>query len=210
MQFRDRLHAAEELAQALESLNHLDEAVVLGLPRGGVVLAKVIAKKFSLPLDIEAPRKIGAPDNPELALGAIGEKGTGFFDQELIAAYGIDQNYLDTEIEKERQEISRRLTTYRDGKPALDLKNKTVIIVDDGIATGATMMAAVRSVKAKGATKVIVAVPVGAADSVAKIKKEANVIICLDQPWFFVAIGNFYDSFEQVNDQEVIDLLKNP
>jgi len=180
----------------------------LALPRGGVVTAFEIAKELNLPLDLVVPRKIGAPDNEEYAIGAITETGEGIFNQEAIDTLGVPQEYLDKKVADEKEEAQRRLKTYRQDRPILNLKNKTVIIVDDGIATGLTMRAAIKSVKEKKAKEIIVAVPVSAQDSLKTINKEVDKTICLDAPLFFGAVGAFYEDFGQTTDEEVIDLMK--
>jgi len=206
--FHDRQEAGQKLAQALEKFKNAKEAIILALPRGGVVVGFEIAKALNLPLDIVVPRKIGAPDNPEFAIGAITESGEGIFDQETIAFYRISKEYIKKTVAEEKKEALRRLKLYRGDRPPLDLKDKTVILIDDGIATGATMRAAIKSVKEKGAKKVIVAVPVSAPDSFKIIKKEVDEMISLAVPVFFGAVGAFYENFEQTSDEEVVDLMK--
>lgn len=208
MVFRDRQEAGRKLAARLVSYRNDPHAIVLGLPRGGVVPAFEIARELNLPLDIVVPRKIGAPDNPELAIGAITEDGKGIFHHEIIERYGISSNYIVREIEKEKKEAQRRLKLYRGDRPPLDLKNKSVLLVDDGIATAATMRAAIASVKARKPSKIIVAAPVIAEDSLQKIRKEVDEIVVLDVPYFFMAVGQFYENFSQTTDEEVIELMK--
>ncbi len=208
MIFHDRSDAGKKLAGALAKFKNAEETIILALPRGGVVVGFEVAKELNLPLDIVVPRKIGAPDNEEFAIGAITESGEGIFNQEAIRTYGISQDYLNQTMVKEKREAERRLKTYRGSRPPLNLENQTVIIIDDGIATGSTMRAAIKSVKSKKAKKVIVAVPTSAADSARIIKREADEFICLDLPEFFGAVGAFYEIFAQTEDQEVIDLLK--
>ncbi len=207
MIFRDRQEAGQKLAEKMRRLQGSLETVLLGLPRGGVVVAAEAAKWLRLPLDIVVTRKIGAPDNPELAIGAITEDGEAALDEAIIAAWQIPAEYIKQEIAKEKQEARRRLELYRSGRPALNLKNQTAILVDDGIATGATMRAAIASARAKGAKKVMVAAPVIAADTLEALQKKADEIIYLDAPAYFGAVGAFYENFEQVEDEEVIALL---
>ena len=208
MIFKNRQEAGQKLAEKLNEFKGKKDTLILALPRGGVVTAFEIAKELNLPLDLVVPRKIGAPDNEEYAIGAITETGEGIFNQEAIASLGVPQEYLDNKIAAEKKEAQRRLKTYRQDRPPLNLANKTVIIVDDGIATGLTMRAAIKSVKEKKAKKVIVAVPVSAQDSLKTIQKEADEVICLDAPLFFGAVGAFYEDFGQTTDEEVIDLMK--
>ena len=208
MMFKNRQAAGEKLIPQLEKYRNNHQAIILGLPRGGVVTASVIAQELKLPLDLIVPRKIGAPGNPELAIGAITEDGEGIFDESLITAYQISQKYIDQEVEKEKQEAKRRLKAYRAGRKPLDLKNKIAILVDDGVATGATMRAAIKSAKKKGALKVVVAIPVIAAEALIILKKESNEVIYLDAPAWFGAVGEFYEDFSQVEDEEVVKRLQ--
>lgn len=207
MLFQNRAQAGQKLATALEKFKNTANTVILALPRGGVVVGYEVARKLNLPLDIVVPRKIGAPGNPEFAIGAITEQGVGVFDEMTVGAYGITESYLQNEIKKEKIEAERRLKLYRGERPPLNLKNKTAIIVDDGLATGLTMRAAIKTVKKMGATKIIVAVPVTPPDTAELIKKEVDEMIYLDAPAFFGAVGEFYDEFAQTTDEEVIDLL---
>jgi putative phosphoribosyl transferase len=164
-----------------------------------------VARALNLPLDIVVPRKIGAPGNPEFSIGAITETGEMILNEEV---FGISEDYLKNEAEKEKREAGRRLKLYRGDRPPLDLKNKTVIIVDDGLATGLTMRAAIASVKKMKAKKIIVAVPITPPEAVELIKKEADEIIYLEAPLLFGAVGAFYKEFGQTTDEEVIELLK--
>lgn len=208
MIFHDRKNAGEKLAEKLKKYKGQSDVVILGLPRGGVVIANEISKKLKLPLDIIVPRKVGAPGNPELAIGAITESGEKIFDEEIVKYTRAGQEYIDKTVEEEKKEAQRRLKIYRAGKPPVDLKGKTIILIDDGIATGSTMRAAIASVKAKKAHKVVVAVPVLARDTVKKIEKEADELIYLDAPLFFGAVGTFYEIFDQTDDEEVIEIMK--
>jgi putative phosphoribosyl transferase len=208
MIFKNRRDAGQKLAEKLTEFKNQKDTIILALPRGGVVTAFEIAKVLNLPLDLVVPRKIGAPDNEEYAIGAITESGEGIFNQEAIDSLKITKEYLDRKVAEEKKEAERRLKTYRQDRPPLNLENKTVIIVDDGIATGLTMRAAIKSVKEKKAKKVIVAVPVSAKDSLKIIADEVDQIIYLDAPLFFGAVGAFYQDFGQTTDEEVIDLMK--
>lgn len=209
MIFKDRRDAGRRLAKKLEKYKGKKDTIILGLPRGGVVVADEVAQALGLPLDLVVPRKIGAPGNPEYAIGAITEDGEGIFNEEVVREYGMSREYLKKEIEKEKKEAKRRLKVYRGKRPPLStLKSKTTILIDDGIATGLTMKAAIRSVKKKGATKVVVAVPVAARDSLLEIKKEVDEVISLYTPIFFGAVGAFYEEFSQTEDSEVIEIMK--
>lgn len=208
MVFKNRSAAGKLLAKKLVEFDKNPNAVVLGLPRGGVILAHEVAEKLSLPLDVLVTRKIGAPFDSELAIGAIAEDGEYILDKNLIKSYKITSEYIDSAIEREKKELKRRLNEYRLNRGVLNLGNKTAIIVDDGVATGYTMMAAINSAKAKGARKIIVAVPVIASDTAKKITLVADELIYLDQPFYFGSIGGFYKEFAQVEDEEVKNIIK--
>ncbi|OGY41952.1 MAG: phosphoribosyltransferase [Candidatus Buchananbacteria bacterium RBG_13_36_9] len=208
MIFKNRQDAGQKLAEKLKEFKDQKETIILALPRGGVVTAFEIAKELNLPLDLVVPRKIGAPHNEEYAIGAITESGEGIFNQEVIDSLKISKEYLNNKVTEEKKEAERRLKTYRQDRPILNLENKTVIIVDDGIATGLTMRAAIKSVREKGAKKIIVAVPVSAKDSLKIIQAEVDKVICLDAPLFFGAVGAFYEDFGQTSDEEVIELME--
>jgi len=208
MHFKDRTDAGLKLAQELQHYKGTNDTIVLGLPRGGVVTAYAIAQALDLPLDIVVPRKIGAPGNPELAVGAITEDGTIIFNQNIMHELGLKPSMLTQTIEKEKQEAQRRLTLYRSGRPLLELAGKTVLLVDDGIATGATMRAAIASVQKRGAATIVAAVPVAPPDAFNLIKSEVDTIICLLVTPHFWGIGQFYDNFAQTTDEEVIKLME--
>lgn len=206
--FLNRKDAGQKLAEALKKYKNAEDALIIALPRGGVVIGFEAAKILNLPLDIVVPRKIGAPANPEFAIGAITETGEGIFDEITIGAYGITESYLQNEIKKEKAEAKRRLTLYRGTRPPLNLKNKTAIILDDGLATGLTMRAAVKTAKKLGATKIVAAIPVTSPEAAELVKKEVDELIYLDAPAFFGAVGSFYKEFGQTTDEEVIELLR--
>ena len=206
MLFKDRKDAGRQLAAALQKLS-LTDSLVIGLPRGGVVVAAEVARVLHFPLDVVIPRKIGAPFNPELAIGALaGDEVT--LNQELIESLDIDPLYIRSEIEREKKEALRRDLLYRQGKAKLNFQNKQVIIVDDGIATGATMRASIQYLKKSGANRLIIAVPVAPPDTLETIRKEVNKVVCLYSPAAFSAVGEFYDEFPQTEDAEVIELLR--
>jgi putative phosphoribosyl transferase len=208
MIFKDRSEAGQKLAEKLKIYQDKKDTIILALPRGGVVVAYQIAQRLNLPLDLVVPRKIGAPDNEEYAIGAITETGEGIFNEEIIKALGISQAYLKQKVAAEKKEAQRRLLTYRQGNKPLDLKNKTVILVDDGIATGLTMQAAIKSLKKQKIKKIIVASPITAIDSLQTIQKNVDQVIYLDAPPDFAAVGQFYQIFDQTTDQQVIDLMQ--
>lgn len=208
MIFQDRQHAGQLLAQALKKYQNHPQAIVLGLPRGGVVLAYEVAQVLHLPLDIICARKIGAPFNPEYAIGAITDLGESFLDEGVIERLDIPPEYLTEERDRQRKEAERRVRTYRNHRPPLILEGKIAILIDDGIATGATMKAAIKSVKAKKAKKIVVAAPVASPDTLQEIEDGTTEVICLSSPRFFQAVGQFYEDFSQTTDDEVIQLLR--
>ena len=205
--FVDRVDAGKRLASALKNFSG-KKGIVLAIPRGGVVVGYMIAKTLNLQLDIIIPRKIGAPDNPELAIGAVAEDGTAILDQNLIRYLGVSREYVLEETVRQKQEIKRRLKLYRQDASYADIKGLDVIVVDDGIATGSTMKAALASVKNRGASSITVAVPVGPPSTIEELEKMSDRVVCLFTPEFFQAIGEFYKDFSQTSDEEVIGLLQ--
>jgi len=204
--FIDRVDAGKRLAVAMADFKGKD-AIVLAIPRGGVVVGYQIATALNLPLDVIIAHKIGAPDNPELAIGAVAEDGSTYLDNQLVTYTGASSSYIKEESDQQKTEIQRRLKIYRQNTSAL-LSGKEVILVDDGIATGATMKAALASAKNRGAKAVTVAVPVGPPSTIQELRKMgAKQVVCLYMPEWFQAIGQFYDIFDQTSDEEVIDLL---
>lgn len=202
------MSAGEKLAEALKEYQNKG-AVVLAIPRGGVATGHGLARVLNLPLDVIVTRKIGAPDNPELAIGAVGEtKGSLWLNKKLASQLGVSEDYIKSETRIQKLEIKRRERVYRKGREPLDLKNKTVILVDDGIATGATMIAAIREIRNMGTDKVVVATPVAPPETVEELKKEADEVICLQTPRLFFAVGQWYENFKQYSDEEVIKLLQ--
>lgn len=208
MRFSDRREAGQLLAKELEIYKDSKDAIVLGLARGGVVVAAEIAKTLHLPLNVVVPRKIGAPYNPELAIGAIMEDGEGVFNTSILRMLDVPESFIQNEIEKEKAVAKKRLALFRKNVPLPKLKDKNVILVDDGIATGATMQAAIKSIRKAGAERIIVAVPVAASQSLTPIETEVDQIICLFAPDDLGAIGFYYNSFDQTDDIEVIQLLE--
>jgi putative phosphoribosyl transferase len=208
MLFKDRVDAGRQLAERLLKYRDDPFVVVIGLPRGGVVVAAEVARELRAPLDIVVPRKIGAPGNPELALGALTEEGDAVFHEWLVDSLGVSEEYLSMTLLKEKREAQRRLEIYRGKKPPLHLQNKTALLVDDGIATGATMRAAILSCRGKGAVKIVVSAPVIARDTLEMLEGEGDEVICVDVPEYFVSVGQFYETFEQTPDEEVVALLR--
>ena len=203
--FADRREAGEELAKALASL-HGEGVVVLGIPRGGVEVAAVVADALDAPLDVVIPRKVGAPGNPELGLGAIAE-GVEVLDEHLIRVLGVGEDYLRREIAAQEEEIRRRSAAYRSDRPPVDLEGRIAVVVDDGVATGGTAAAALRWARSRGASRVILAVPVAPSEGLRRLSEEADEVRALATPEPFYAVGQWYAEFPQVSDQEVIDLL---
>lgn len=185
-----------------------DKFVILGIPRGGVVVANAVAKKLGCPLDVIVVKKIGAPGQEELAIGAVGETpGSVYLNNKLIGELGVKSDYLEEIKKLKNLEIKEREKLYRQNRLAFDLEGKTVIIVDDGAATGATVIVAAREVWNNEPQKVIVALPVVAKDTLAKLEKEADEVIFLETPELFYAVGQFYEEFGQVGEEEVMQLL---
>lgn len=201
--FQDREEAGNKLKEELRKYKDKKDTLVLAVPRGGVVLGKIIADYLALPLDILVVRKIGYPQNPEFAVGAINQAGEIIKNPETEISY----DYLKEEGLKQQKEIIRRLKEYRGEKKELKIENKNVIIVDDGIATGLTTQSAINFVKLKGAKKIILAVPVIASNTAERIKKEVDELVYLLSPEVFFAVGQFYSYFPQVTDSQVKKIL---
>ncbi|WP_373185332.1 phosphoribosyltransferase [Halopseudomonas sp.] len=212
MHFTDRIHAGSELAAALADYSVREEAlngkiIVLALPRGGVPVAAEIADKLALPMDVLLVRKLGVPGHEEYAMGAIAAGGLIYINQDVVDMLRVSQAQIDKVIEREEAELGRRNELYRSGRPALELEGKTVILVDDGLATGATMQVAVSALRSAGVARVVAAVPVGAPDSCNRLRAQVDELVCLHQPEGFGGVGRWYRNFDQVSDSEVIDLL---
>jgi len=206
--FQDRKEAGQQLAQKLKDYQLQPNVIILGIPRGGVETAKQIAQDLNCSLDIIVVKKIGAPSEQELAIGAVGEtKGSNYLDERLINELRVSQQYLDEQIKRLKKEIKRREVLYRQNRDPLDLKGKTVIIVDDGTATGATAIAAAREVWNNEPKRVVIALPVAPKDTLHKLEKEADEVIVLETPTDFFSVGQFYENFPQISDKEVISLL---
>jgi len=205
--FADRTEAGYLLAQQLISLRN-KKPVVLGIPRGGLIVAAALASKLRAELDIVLARKLGAPDQPELAMGALTEDGTVFLNRDIVKAIAVTK--LDVEREKSRQmkEIQRRTQLIRSILPKTSLKGGIVVVTDDGVATGATMQAALWAVSQEGPERLIAAIPVASQDALDKLSADADEIICLRLPPVFYAVGQFYERFEQVEDAEIMRILK--
>ena len=206
MIFQDRLDAGRRLAEALKE-HAGPETVVLAIPRGGVIVGEVVAATLGVPLDVVVPRKVGAPGNPELGLGAVAP-GVRVLDPWLIERLGVSEDYLEREIAAEEAETVRRLQAYRGDRPPLDLTGKTAIVVDDGVATGGTAVAALRWARAQGAATVVLAVPVAPPQTIQRLSQEADEVVALATPEPFFAVGEWYRIFDQTPDDEVLAALE--
>ncbi|RAS36363.1 putative phosphoribosyltransferase [Streptomyces avidinii] len=206
MQFTDRTDAGRRLAVALRHLGRRDP-VVLGLPRGGVPVAYEVAQALGAPLDVIVVRKLGVPYHPELGFGAIGEGGVRVISEEIVRRTGVGEKDLVTVERAEAAELVRRAHAYREGRPRLPLEGRAVVVVDDGVATGATARAACQVVRAQGAAYVVLAVPVAPPDAAARLREDADEVVCLSAPVLFSAVGEWYRDFSQTSDEEVVALL---
>jgi putative phosphoribosyl transferase len=205
--FPNRAEAGRLLAEKLENYVGRSDVVVLGLPRGGVPVAYEVAQRLGAPLDVFVVRKLGVPGFEELAAGAIASGGVRVLNEDVIRALPNADQLIESVTEKETVELERREQTYRDGRPAPELRNRVVILVDDGLATGATMRAAVAALRQRGVAKIVVAAPVGAPDTCRELEQEADETICAIAPEFFQAVGQYYEDFSQTSDEEVRELL---
>lgn len=205
--YRDRRHSGRELARQLGHLKG-QNVVVLALPRGGVPVAFEVARAVDAPLEVFVVRKLGLPGRPEYAMGAIASGGVRVLNDEVVRLYGIPERVVDAIVSQEQMELERREQVYRDGRSPLDVRGRTVVLTDDGLATGFTMRAAVEAVRALGAARIIVAVPVGSPDSCREFAAIADEIVCARAPEHFAAVGQWYDDFRQTTDEEVRELLR--
>lgn len=205
--FKDRSDAGRQLVPLLQAYKENKNSLVVGLARGGVVVADEIARALHLPLTVIVVRKVGAPGNPELSLGAVTATGEKIFNDHLIALLAVSPEYLKGQVEKEKEIALKRLDLYLKGQSAPNVKGKIAILVDDGIATGASVRLAVQSLRKEGAKKIVLAVPVGSVDALHKIEKEVDELVYLLAPSDFEAVGSFYQEFDQVSDEEVVKIL---
>jgi predicted phosphoribosyltransferase len=208
--FRDRTEAGRTLGAKLAGHDWPKDSIVLALPRGGVPVAFEVARTLGLPLDVIVVRKLGVPWQPELAMGAIASGGVRILDHALIRLEGISQEDIDAVAACEEQEAERREQLYRAGRPPLELRNRTVILVDDGLATGSTMLAAVKRAKRLEPSSVIVAAPVASRQACVHLRQVADECVCLAVPEEFGAVGEWYEDFRQTSDAEVRELLSRP
>jgi putative phosphoribosyl transferase len=203
--FADRLEAGERLAKGLAHLAG-SECVVLAIPRGGVIVGEVVARELGAPLDVVVPRKIGAPSNPELAIGAVAP-GIRVLDPRMVGALGVTDRYLEREIAEQEAEIERRQQAYRGGRAPQPVEGRVAIVVDDGVATGSTAVAALRWARARGAERVVLAVPVAPPQSLERLRAEADEVVVLETPQPFLAVGEWYRDFDQTTDDQVMSAL---
>jgi predicted phosphoribosyltransferase len=209
MIYKDRKDAGKQLAGKLTHYRDKPGVIVLGLPRGGVTVAYEIAGALRCPLDILIVRKIGFPGNPELAAGAISETGTVVLNEDILSRYGVSREYLARETDRQKEEISRRVALYRGGEGVPPLAGKTVILVDDGVATGATVKAAISTLKQEKIARLVAALPVASQDAEREIAKMVDEWVCLQAPAWFEAVGQYYTDFTQVEDEDVVAILKH-
>lgn len=205
--FADRHEAGQMLARHLVGYAHLEDTIVLALPRGGVPVAAEVASQLGLPLDAFVVRKIGAPQNEELALGAIASGGITWLDPEMVAMAGASREQLEATIGRERAELERRERAYRGDRPEPEVRGKTVILIDDGLATGSTMLAAVQAVRERHPAKIVVAVPVASREAIARLRQEHVECHALATPELLFAVGAWYHDFTPTTDEEVQRLL---
>jgi predicted phosphoribosyltransferase len=205
--FANRTEAGRLLAEKLVNYAGCADVIVLGLPRGGVPVAFEVAQRLAAPLDVFIVRKLGVPGFEELAAGAIASGGVRVLNEDVMRAIPHADEAIEAVTTRETAELERREHEYRDGRPAPDLRDRIIILVDDGLATGATMRAAVKALQQTGAAKIVVAVPVGPPDTCREIEQEADETICLSTPAFFQAVGQYYEDFSQTSDEDVRELL---
>ena len=205
--FANRAEGGKMLAEALSDYSGRSGILILALPRGGVPVAYEVAKSLSAPMDLWLVRKLGVPGQEELALGALAGKSICVLNDDIIDILNIDQSAIDAVTAREQVELERRNRLYRQGRPPPDIREKIIIIIDDGLATGATMRAAIASLRQAGATRIIAAVPVGAVSTCRKIEQEADELVCLYTPEPFHGVGQWYSDFSQTSDEEVLALL---
>ena len=205
--FPDRAEAGRVLGTKLSKYAGRDDVIVLGLPRGGVPVAYEVARALRVPLDVFIVRKLGVPGFEELAVGAIASGGVRVLNEDVANALPNADEIIEAVTQQEIAELERREHEYRDGRPAPEIGGKTVILIDDGLATGATMRAAVKALRQRGAAKIVVAVPVGPPDTCQEFEDLADEVVCASAPEFFQAVGQYYEDFSQTSDDEVRDLL---
>jgi putative phosphoribosyl transferase len=207
MRFANRTEAGRALADRLQAFAGRDDIVVLALPRGGVPVAAEVARALAAPLDVLLVRKLGAPGQPELAIGAIAEDGVRLVNEDVLLSLGIGLDSIDRVVAAEQPELERRLRAYRGDRPAVPVAGRTAIVVDDGLATGASMEAACRAVAARGAARLVVAVPVAAREACDRLRAVAHEVVAVATPSPFWAVGAWYADFQQTTDEQVVEAL---
>jgi predicted phosphoribosyltransferase len=205
--YRDRCEAGQILAEILRRYKG-KEVVVLAVPRGGVPVALPVVRELQCEMDLIIPRKIGAPHQPEVALGAVCEDGGVLLNPHLVQSLGVSDSYINQESASEVNEIKRRLSAYRGLRPPVNIAGRTVIVIDDGVATGFTITAALQSVARRRPAELILAVPVAPQDTIKTLAREVDTVICPLQPEIFYAVGQFYKNFKQLNDENVREMLR--
>ncbi len=206
--YRDRVDAGEQLADALADIvSPEDQPLILGIPRGGVPVAAVVAERLGGDLDVLIAHKLGAPGNPEFAIGAVAEDGSTYLDARIVDAYRIDDAYITAETKRQLEEVRRRAEMLRGEREPVPIAGRVCVVVDDGVATGATLEASLQLVRRRGAKKVIAAIPVGPPDTIRRLARAADAVVCPLQPRQFFAVGGWYKVFDQVPDEAVAALL---
>jgi putative phosphoribosyl transferase len=206
--FKDRKDGGRQLAARLGSLSDQADILVLALPRGGVVTGAEVARNLNAQLDVLIVRKIGHPWQPELAAGAVSETGTVVYNEDVVATEGVTEEYLLGEVARQREEIERRVRIYRGGRMIASMTGRIVILVDDGVATGATMKAAIQTLNKERIKKLVVAVPVAPPGTVMELRRMVSDLVCVSTPLYFASVGSHYDEFTQVSDDEVVQILE--
>ena len=205
--YRDRADAGRKLAERIGSFADSENTLVVGLPRGGVPVAAEVADALGLPLDILSVRKLGVPDNEELAMGAVATGNVIVLDEEIIHACGVSHDDVEREVERKRSELRRREDVYRQSGDPLAVYQKQVILIDDGAATGSTLLSAIRSLRRRNVSRVVVALPVASSSAIRDLQREADEVICLVEPHVFRAVGEWYEEFDATSNEEVVYLL---
>jgi predicted phosphoribosyltransferase len=205
--FTDRTEAGERLGEAIRERG-IDADLVLAIPRGGLPLGRAVADALDAPLDVVVAKKIGAPGNPEYAVGAVASDGSVWRNEEAFDHRGIDEEYFQRRRAEEAENARRKAERYRDGGPDPDIAGKTVVVVDDGVATGSTVRACLRQLRDTDAGRIILAVPVGPPETVRELEEIADEVVCLETPSQFVGVGGFYERFDQVSDEEAMAYLE--
>lgn len=205
--FEDRRDGGRKLAARLRRYARRDDVVVLGLPRGGVPVAFEVARALQVPLDVFGVRKLGVPGHEELAMGAVASGGVRVLNEDVVIATGVDTDQIDAATQRERDLIDRQEQTYRGERPPVDVQGRVAILVDDGLATGATMRAAIKALRDRGADKIVVAVPTASSQACEALERDANEVVCAITPEPFMAVGLWYREFSPTSDEEVRGLL---